>query len=84
MTILEDMLSAYASDFKGKLENHLMLIEFYYNNSYHSSIEMTLYEALYKRNGDLHCAKMKSVRKESEGQKWYKRLLTRLQWLGKC
>ena len=34
-------------DFKGSWDDHLPLIEFAYNNSYHSSIQMTPYEALY-------------------------------------
>ena len=36
-------------DLKGSLNDHLPLIEFAYNNSYHSSIEMAPYEALYGR-----------------------------------
>ena len=28
---------------------HLLLIEFVYNNSYHASLEMAIYEALYRR-----------------------------------
>jgi len=46
---LEDMLQACTLDFKQAWHNHLVLIEFSYNNSYYSSIEMTLYEALYGR-----------------------------------
>ena len=46
---LEDMLQACIIDFKGSRDGHLPLIEFAYNNSYHSSIEMTPYEALYGR-----------------------------------
>ena len=34
-------------DFKGSWDDHLPLIEFTYNNSYHSSIQMAPYEALY-------------------------------------
>ena len=34
-------------DFKGSWDYHLPLIEFAYNNSYHSSIQMAPYEALY-------------------------------------
>ncbi|XP_070047526.1 uncharacterized protein [Nicotiana tomentosiformis] len=34
-------------DFKGNWDDHLPLIEFTYNNSYHSRIKMALYEALY-------------------------------------
>ena len=34
-------------DFKGSWDDHLPMIEFAYNNSYHSSIHMASYEALY-------------------------------------
>ena len=47
--VLEDMLRACVMDFKGSWEDHLQLIEFAYNNSYHSSIGMAPYEALYGR-----------------------------------
>ena len=43
------MLMACMIDFKGRLDNHLPLIEFSYNNSYHSKIGMALFEALYGR-----------------------------------
>ncbi|KAH0720379.1 hypothetical protein KY285_005181 [Solanum tuberosum] len=46
---LEDMLRACVIDFKGNLDYHLRLIEFAYNNSYHYSIQMAPYEALYGR-----------------------------------
>ena len=36
-------------DLGGSWNNHLPLVEFAYNNSYHSSIEMAPYEALYER-----------------------------------
>ncbi|KAL6128466.1 hypothetical protein ACLB2K_071821 [Fragaria x ananassa] len=43
------MLRACVMDFKRCWEDHLQLIEFAYNNSYHSSIDMAPYEALYGR-----------------------------------
>ncbi|WMV24216.1 hypothetical protein MTR67_017601 [Solanum verrucosum] len=43
--ILEAMLRACVIDFKGSWNDHLPLIEFAYNNSYHSSIQMAPYEA---------------------------------------
>ncbi|XP_074346978.1 uncharacterized protein LOC141685791 [Apium graveolens] len=46
---IEDMLRNCAIDFAGSWENHLSLVEFSYNNSYHSSIGMPPYEALYRR-----------------------------------
>ena len=46
---LEDMLRACVLEFKGSWDRHLPLMEFSYNNSYQSSIEMAPYEALYGR-----------------------------------
>ena len=39
---LEDMLRDYVISFKGSWDDHLPQIEFAYNNSYHSSIQMAL------------------------------------------
>ncbi|GJT58151.1 putative reverse transcriptase domain-containing protein [Tanacetum coccineum] len=46
---LEDMLRAYAIDFGKGWVNHLPLVEFSYNNSYHASIKAAPFEALYGR-----------------------------------
>ena len=46
---LEDMLRLCVLDFGGSWDTYLPLVEFAYNNSYHSSIEMAPYEALYGR-----------------------------------
>ena len=46
---LEDLLRACALDFGGSWDMHLHLIKFFYNNSYHSSIQMAPFEALYGR-----------------------------------
>ncbi|XP_019244332.1 PREDICTED: uncharacterized protein LOC109224199 [Nicotiana attenuata] len=46
---LEDMLRACVLDFKGNWDDHLPLIEFAYNNSFHASIQMAPFEALYGR-----------------------------------
>ncbi|KAL8103407.1 hypothetical protein AgCh_027832 [Apium graveolens] len=46
---LEDMLRVCAIHFKGNWDDYLSLIEFAYNNSYHASIGMPPYEALYGR-----------------------------------
>nr|GEY02072.1 putative reverse transcriptase domain-containing protein [Tanacetum cinerariifolium] len=47
--ILEDMLRACVIDFGGNWDVHLPLAEFFYYNSYHSSIRCAPFEALYER-----------------------------------
>ena len=47
--VLEDMLRACVIEFGGHWDNFLPLEEFSYNNSYHSSIDMAPFEALYGR-----------------------------------
>ena len=51
---LEDMLRMCVMDFGGQWDLHLPLIEIAYNNSYHASIEMAPYEALYGRKCRSH------------------------------
>ncbi|KAJ0522751.1 putative nucleotidyltransferase, Ribonuclease H [Helianthus annuus] len=46
---LIDMLRACALDFGGSWDDHLPLVEFSYNNSHHSGIQMAPYELLYGR-----------------------------------
>ena len=46
---LEDMLRSCVMNFKGNWDQKLPLIEFSYNNSYHASIGMAPFEALYGR-----------------------------------
>ncbi|GJU51433.1 putative reverse transcriptase domain-containing protein [Tanacetum coccineum] len=46
---LEDMLRACVIDFEKGWDRHLPLIEFSYNNSYHTSIKAAPFEALYGR-----------------------------------
>ncbi|WMV19590.1 hypothetical protein MTR67_012975 [Solanum verrucosum] len=43
----EDVLRSCMMDFKGNWDDHLPLIEFTYNNSYHSSICMAPFEAFF-------------------------------------
>ena len=43
---LENILKACVLELYGNWDTHLPLIEFAYNNSYHSSIGMTPFEAL--------------------------------------
>ena len=47
--VLEDMLRACVLEFEGSWEQYLSMLEFAYNNSYQSSIQMAPYEALYGR-----------------------------------
>ncbi|GJR16021.1 putative reverse transcriptase domain-containing protein [Tanacetum coccineum] len=47
---LEDMLRACVIDFGKGWDKHLPLVEFLYNNSYHTSIKAAPFEALYGRN----------------------------------
>jgi len=46
---LEDMLRACTLEYFGSWDHNLPLVEFAYNNNYHSSIDMAPYEALYGR-----------------------------------
>ncbi|KAL6225985.1 hypothetical protein ACLB2K_004833 [Fragaria x ananassa] len=48
---MEDMLRSCAMQFRWSWDNNLSLIEFAYNNSFHSSIGMAPFEALYGQ----HC-----------------------------
>ncbi|GKA76382.1 putative reverse transcriptase domain-containing protein [Tanacetum coccineum] len=51
---LEDMLRACVIDFGNGWDRHLPLIEFSYNNSYHTSIKVAPFEALYGRKCRSH------------------------------
>ncbi|GKB31248.1 reverse transcriptase domain-containing protein [Tanacetum coccineum] len=46
---IKDMLRACVIDFGNGWDRHLPLVEFSYNNSYHTSIKAALFEALYGR-----------------------------------
>nr|GEY57422.1 putative reverse transcriptase domain-containing protein [Tanacetum cinerariifolium] len=48
---LEDMLHACVIDFRNGWERHLPLVEFSYNITYHASIKVVPFEALYGRKG---------------------------------
>ena len=49
MQTMEDMFRACVLEFKGSWDRYLPLMEFAYNNSYQSSIEIVPYKALYGR-----------------------------------
>ncbi|GKD85898.1 putative reverse transcriptase domain-containing protein, partial [Tanacetum coccineum] len=61
---LEDMLKVYVLDFEGSWDVHLPLVEFSYNNSYHSSVRCAPFEALYGRK----CRSLIMWAKVGEGQ----------------
>lgn len=48
---LEDMICAYVIDFGGNRDDSFPLVEFTYNNNYHSCIQMGQYDALYQKPG---------------------------------
>ncbi|GJV70976.1 putative reverse transcriptase domain-containing protein, partial [Tanacetum coccineum] len=53
---LEDMLRACVIDFGKGWDRHLLLVEFSYNNSYHTSIKVVPFEAMYgQKCGSLVC-----------------------------
>ena len=47
--MLEDMLLGCVMEFTGSWDKYIPLMEFSYNNSYQTSIDMAPYEALYDR-----------------------------------
>ena len=52
--VLEDMLRGCLLDFPRSWDRYIFLMEFAYNNSFHSSIGMAPYEALYGRKCRTH------------------------------
>ena len=43
------MLKTYVMKFKGSWDKYAPIMEFVYNNSFHASLGMAPYEALYRR-----------------------------------
>ena len=68
------MLRACALDFKGSWDNYLPLIEFAYNNSFHSSIGMVPFEALYGRKCRSPIGWFEVGEAPVSGPNWYLRL----------
>nr|GFA57028.1 putative reverse transcriptase domain, ribonuclease H-like domain, aspartic peptidase domain protein [Tanacetum cinerariifolium] len=64
---LENMLRACEIDFKKGWVNHLPLVEFSYNNSYHASIKAAPFEALYGRK----CRSPQRMQASRDKQKSY-------------
>ncbi|GKA64717.1 putative reverse transcriptase domain-containing protein [Tanacetum coccineum] len=64
---LEDMQRACVIDFGGSWDTRLPLVEFSYNNSYHSSIRCAPFEALYGRK----CRSLLRLKAARDRQKSY-------------
>ena len=69
---LEDMLRANALQAKNSWDTQLPLAEFAYNNSYHSSIGMAPFEALYGRKCKTPFVGVKLVNENYWDQRLYK------------
>nr|GEW89704.1 retrotransposable element Tf2 [Tanacetum cinerariifolium] len=77
-----DMLRAYTIDFGKDWVNHLPLVEFSYNNSYHASIKAAPFEALYGRKYRSPKSYADLKRKPMEFQVGDKVMLKVLPWKG--
>ena len=75
---LENMLRMCIMDLGGSWNDHLPLVEFSYNNNYYSSIEMALYEALYRRKCRSSCVGMRLEKESCLDLKLFKMPLRKL------
>ncbi|KAL0307679.1 UNVERIFIED_CONTAM: Transposon Tf2-11 polyprotein [Sesamum angustifolium] len=81
---LEDMMRACIMEFKGNWDDHLPLMEFAYNNSFHSSIGMAPYEALYgRRCRSPVCWDVERLR-QLEGPELVQETMEKIQMVKKC
>ncbi|KAL0395482.1 UNVERIFIED_CONTAM: Transposon Ty3-G Gag-Pol polyprotein [Sesamum latifolium] len=81
---LEDMMRACTMEFKGNWDDHLPLMEFAYNNSFHSSISMAPYEALYgRRCRSPVCWDIEGLR-QLEGPELVQEIVKKIQIVKKC
>nr|GEX92663.1 putative reverse transcriptase domain-containing protein [Tanacetum cinerariifolium] len=74
---LEDMLRACVIDFGKGWVNHLPLVEFSYNNSYHASIKAAPFEALYGRK--CRSPRIQAARDRQKSYAYLKRKLMEFQ-----
>ncbi|GKB03668.1 putative reverse transcriptase domain-containing protein [Tanacetum coccineum] len=65
---LEDMLRACVMDFGGSWDTHLPLVEYSYNNSYHTSIKCAPFELMLRGNVDPLCYGQRVVRFGKKGK----------------
>ncbi|KAK4408019.1 Transposon Tf2-11 polyprotein [Sesamum angolense] len=81
---LEDMMRACVIEFRGNWDDHLPLMEFAYNNSFHSSIGMAPYEALYGRKcRSPICWDIEGLR-QLEGPELVQQTIDKIQTVKKC
>ncbi|KAL0368037.1 UNVERIFIED_CONTAM: Transposon Ty3-I Gag-Pol polyprotein [Sesamum calycinum] len=81
---LEDMMRACIMEFKGNWDDHLPLMEFAYNNSFHFSIRMGPYEALYgRRCRSPVCWDIEGLR-QLEGPELVQETMEKIQIVKKC
>ncbi|KAL0337561.1 UNVERIFIED_CONTAM: Retrovirus-related Pol polyprotein from transposon [Sesamum calycinum] len=81
---LEDMMRACVIEFRGNWDDHLPLMEFAYNNSFHSSIGMFPYEALYGRKcRSPICWDIEGLR-QLEGPELVQQTVDKIQTIKKC
>ncbi|KAL0433483.1 UNVERIFIED_CONTAM: hypothetical protein Slati_2682600 [Sesamum latifolium] len=81
---LGDMMRACTMEFKGNWDDHLPLMEFAYNNSFHSSISMAPYEALYGR--EMSQSSMLDIEglRQLEGPELVQETVKKIQIVKKC
>ncbi|KAL2230621.1 UNVERIFIED_CONTAM: Transposon Tf2-12 polyprotein [Sesamum indicum] len=81
---LEDMMRACTMEFKGNWDDHVPLMEFAYNNSFHSSIGIAPYEALYgRRCRNPICWDREGLR-QLEGPELVQETVEKIQIVKKC
>ncbi|KAL0322385.1 UNVERIFIED_CONTAM: Transposon Tf2-11 polyprotein [Sesamum calycinum] len=81
---LEDMMRACVIEFRENWDDHLPLMEFAYNNSFHSSVGMAPYEALYGRKcRSPICWDIERLR-QLEGPELIQQTVDKIQTIKKC
>ncbi|KAL0295689.1 UNVERIFIED_CONTAM: Transposon Tf2-11 polyprotein [Sesamum calycinum] len=76
---LEDMMRAWTMEFRGNWDDHLPLMEFAYNNSFHSSIGIAPYKTLYvQRCRSPVCSDIKGLQ-QLEGPKFVQQTTEKIQ-----
>ncbi|KAL2226348.1 UNVERIFIED_CONTAM: Transposon Tf2-11 polyprotein, partial [Sesamum indicum] len=81
---LEAMMRACTMEFQDNWDDHLSLIEFAYNKSFHSSIGMAPYEALYgRRCCSPICLDIEGIR-QLEGPELVQETVEKIQVVKKC